>query len=174
MGRDYDACWRSAGLVFTVASYISIRFAYRPEVAIFSRIALCLVGRLYDDARTLAGSMKRGLRLASCAQKFWIPMIASLIVTPIALLLGLASAGVGHGDYRLAMMLFPYTLLSTAAFDSITPPFILLAIVQFPLYGVLLGYANEQGRLLAMLLLLCVMHGLALTAMFLIANSNFS
>ncbi len=101
-------------------------------------------------------------------------MVASLIVTPIALLLGVGSAGAGHGDYRLAMILFPYTLLSTAVFDSITPPFIILAIIQFPLYGVALGYANEKGRLVSMAILLCVIHGIALTAMFLVANESFS
>ena len=57
-------------------------------------------------------------------RKFWVPMIASLIVTPVALLMGIGSAGAGHGDYLLAIILFPYTLLSTLVFDSITPPFI--------------------------------------------------
>jgi hypothetical protein len=101
-------------------------------------------------------------------------MIASLIVTPIALLLGVGSAGAGHGDYRLAMILFPYTLLSTSLFDSITPPFIILAIIQFPIYGVALGYANEKQRLLSMSIVLCVVHGIALAAMLLVANENFS
>jgi hypothetical protein len=101
-------------------------------------------------------------------------MIASLIVTPIALLLGVGSAGAGHGDYRLAMILFPYTLLSTSVFGSITPPFIILAIIQFPIYGVALGYATEKGRLLSMSIVLCVVHGIALAAMFLVANENFS
>lgn len=101
-------------------------------------------------------------------------MVVSLIVTPIALLLGVGSAGAGHGDYRLAMILFPYTLLSAVIFDSITIPFIILAIIQFPLYGIALGQANEKGCLISMSILLCVVHGVALTAMFLVANENFS
>jgi hypothetical protein len=108
------------------------------------------------------------------SRKFWVPLIVSLIVTPIALLLGVASAGAGHGDYRLAMILFPYTLLSAVIFDSITTPFIILAIIQFPLYGIALGYANKKGRLAAMSILLCVVHGVASTAMLLVANENFS
>jgi hypothetical protein len=107
-------------------------------------------------------------------RKFWKPVIASAIVTPIALFVGVASGGVGHGDYLAAMILFPYTMLSAAVFDSITFPFIILAIVQFPLYGVALGYANEKDRLGLMIVLLCVLHGLALAAMFLVANENFS
>jgi hypothetical protein len=124
----------------------------------------------------IAPKLKRGVGLLRVmrSRRFWIPMIASLIVTPIALLLGVGSAGAGHGDYRLAMILFPYTLLSTAVFDSITLPFIILAIIQFPLYGIVLAYANEKGRFVSMSILLCVVHGIALTAMFLVANQNFS
>lgn len=107
-------------------------------------------------------------------RKFWIPLIASLIVTPIALLLGVGSAGAGHGDYRLAMILFPYTMLSTTIFDSITTPFILLAIIQFPLYGVILGSASEKGRFVSTSILLSLVHCLALTAMLLIASDNSS
>lgn len=108
------------------------------------------------------------------SRKFWTPVIASLVVTPIALLLGLGSAGAGHGDYRLAMVLFPYTLLSTAIFDSITTPFIIVAIIQFPFYGLALGHANENGRLVSMSIVLCVVHGVASTVMLLLANENFS
>ena len=107
-------------------------------------------------------------------RKFWVPVSASLVVTPIALLLGMGSAGAGHGDYRLAMILFPYTLLSTFPFNSITPPFIVLAVIQFPFYGLALGYANERGRLVSMSLLLSVVHGVAAAAMLLIANEGFS
>ena len=52
--------------------------------------------------------------------------------------LGLMSAGAGHGDYFLAKILFPYTLLSTAAFDRIEPPFMFL-LIQYPVYGVVIG-----------------------------------
>lgn len=88
-------------------------------------------------------------------------MIASLIVTPIALLLGVASADVGHGDYRLAIVLFPYTMLSVLIFKSITLPFIVLALIQFPAYGFVLGEANEKGRLQSIGIILAVIHGLA-------------
>jgi hypothetical protein len=82
---------------------------------------------------------------------FWTPVIVSLVVTPVALLLGIGSAGAGHGDYFWAQVLFPYTMLSTFLFQSITIPFIVLAIAQFPLYGLLLAFAHErkQSRLVA-------------------------
>lgn len=107
-------------------------------------------------------------------RSFWIPVIVSLVVTPIALLLGVGSAGAGHGDYRLAMMLFPYTMLSTAVFDSITVPFIALAIIQFPLYGVVLGYANQKGRFGWVTILLGVVHGLSWLAMSSLVTTNSS
>ena len=107
-------------------------------------------------------------------RKSWVPVIISLLVTPIALLLGIGSAGAGHGDYRLAMILFPYIMLSTSLFNSITPPFIILAIIQFPVYGLVLGYADERGRLVSMSILLAVVHGVAAAAMLLIANEGFS
>jgi ABC-type sulfate transport system permease subunit len=71
-------------------------------------------------------------------------------------------------------MLFPYTMLSTAIFDSITVPFIALAIIQFPLYGVALGYANQKGRFGWVAILLGVVHGLAWLVMSSLATRNFS
>jgi hypothetical protein len=115
-----------------------------------------------------------GLLRVMKTQSFLIPVIVSLILTPIALLLGVGSAGAGHGDYRLAMLLFPYTMLSTAVFDSITFPFIVLAIIQFPLYGIALGYANQRGRFGLFAILVGVVHGLAWVGTRSLTSINFS
>ena len=74
----------------------------------------------------------------------WPPIIVSLVLTPIALLLGIGSGGVGHGDNFWAKILFLYTKLSAFLFRSITAPFIRLAIAHFPLYGIGLGYAEGK------------------------------
>ena len=58
MGRDDDAYGGSACLVITVALNIGVRFDYPPAVAVLSRVALFSVGCLYDNAGTLADSMK--------------------------------------------------------------------------------------------------------------------
>lgn len=103
-----------------------------------------------------------------------MPVICSLIVTPIALLLGVASAGAGHGNYFAAMLLFPYTMLLAAAFDYIYLPFVLLAILQFPAYGVALGYAHQRRRVGRMAVPLLTAHVAAVAVVLLFASENFT
>ncbi len=105
---------------------------------------------------------------------FWKPVILSFVVTPIALLLGMASAGAGHGNYFLAKILFPYTMLSTFLFQSITDAFFMLAIVQFPLYGFLLAFASRMKKLGSLAIILAMVHILAVALCFLLVSENFS
>lgn len=94
---------------------------------------------------------------------WWLPLVISVLVTPFALLIGLASAGFGHGDYVWATILFPYTILT---------PHILgfgaffLAIVQFPLYGWLLSNSIRRGRLAITIGIIVAAHTLAVLAAF--------
>src|SRR5690242_17468490 len=81
----------------------------------------------------------------------WMPFLISLIVTPVALVLGMMSAGLGHGDYFLAKWLFPYTMLSTVLFGSITIPFLLLGIAQFPIYGFLVSREKKPFETMMLL-----------------------
>ena len=108
------------------------------------------------------------------SRKFLTPLIVCLIATPPFLLLAIGSAGAGHGDYFWAKVLFPFTLLSARIFDSITAPFIAVAIVQFPLYGLMLGSANVQGRLRQYSALLLLIHSLTVLACFFFLRENFS
>ena len=78
------------------------------------------------------------------AIRSWKPFIFSIVATPFALLAGLFSAGAGHGNYFVAKIVFPYTILSTIFFHSITIPFLLLAIAQFPLYGIVLSFFSGK------------------------------
>ena len=64
-----------------------------------------------------------------------------------ACIVALMASGGGHGTYWAAKCLFPYTMLSTAWTTMISIPFILLAVLQFPLYGVLLAVANVKRKL---------------------------
>ena len=104
----------------------------------------------------------------------WVPIIVSLILTPIALLLGIGSGGGGHGDYFWAKILFPFTMLSALLFGSITVPFILLAVTQFPLYGIGVGYAHGGGRSARLAIILLLAHTAAAAVLFLLNDENFS
>src|SRR5207245_402114 len=92
------------------------------------------------------------------ARRFWIPFAIFFGITPFMLLLGLISAGAGEGNYFLAKILFPYTLLSTAAFDRIEPPCVFLTVIQYPAYGVVIGLANVQRKLLVSGAALALLH----------------
>jgi hypothetical protein len=105
---------------------------------------------------------------------FWTPLIISLVATPICLLLGIASGRAGHGDYFLAKLLFPFTMLSTIPFGSITVPFILLAVAQFPAYGMILGRANEKGKFMHAAVVMLAVHVLAAASCLMWVGENFS
>ena len=62
-------------------------------------------------------------------------ILIGTVIAPVALLAAIVSANAGHGDFLLAKILFPYSLLLTRlAGDTITDPLIGLALIQFPLY----------------------------------------
>lgn len=106
--------------------------------------------------------------------RFWKPLIVSLVATPIFVFLALLSGGAGHGNYLWARMLFPYTILSALISKSITTPFALFAIIQYPLYGVALGLANNRHKLFQMIVAVSLIHLLAVTICFLFPSENFS
>lgn len=89
--------------------------------------------------------------------------LAGVLVAPIALLTAIASAGGGHGHYLAARLWFPFTMVSTYFLDSITPPFIVLAVLQYPAYGWIAGRAVSHQKTRTALLMILVLHvGIAL------------
>ena len=104
----------------------------------------------------------------------WKPVLISVCLTPIFLFLGAMSTGAGHGSYLVTKLLFPFTMLSTVAFHSIRIPFVVLAIIQFPIYGIVLGVGLRHGRLHQTVIWLIVLHSLALAGCLLFVNQNFS
>ena len=70
------------------------------------------------------------------AAKVTVPVLIGVLVTPIAAVLAIASAGAGHGHYEFARLFFPYSMLLTRlAGDTITPPLMALALAEFPCTG---------------------------------------
>ena len=85
-----------------------------------------------------------------------MPFAISLILTPFALWIGLVSAGAGHGNYILAILLFPFTLLATILIEHPAPSsydtwLIGSAMVQFPVYGLIFSLVGRR-KLVAIIL----------------------
>lgn len=54
--------------------------------------------------------------------------------------------GGGHGTYVPTIILFPLGMIGTTFQDSITSPFVILGIIQFPLYGYLIDILKDNKR----------------------------
>jgi len=103
--------------------------------------------------------------------EFWKPIIVSLIVTPLALFAGGVSAGGGHGDFVWLKILFPYSLLQAFIFQSVALSF-LLAIVQFPVYGIILAYTGKRRSFGLTGLILTVVHISATVLCFILVDTT--
>jgi hypothetical protein len=65
--------------------------------------------------------------------------LGALIELP-AVFAAIVSGGAGHGSYVAARMLFPLSMLLTLVEGRIGMVSVGLALLQFPLYGALLGW----------------------------------
>lgn len=71
-----------------------------------------------------------------------IGLVLGVPLTVLALLVAIASAGAGHGDYLAARLLFPVPMLaSLLTEDTIKVPSVVIALLQFPAYGALIGWS---------------------------------
>ena len=90
-----------------------------------------------------------------------------------ALFLAVLSAGAGHGDYVAARALFPLPMLSTVVEGEIGMFSGGLALLQFPIYGALIGWIVWRRSHVAGFLLAAA-HMAAAAACFSGAIPNFS
>mgnify|MGYP007072819004 FL=1 len=98
--------------------------------------------------------------------------LTGLALSIPALLLAMLSSGGGHGDYQFARAAFPIPMLLTFN-GSINLLSLVAALVQFPVYGWIVGSAmarREYGRLIVV----AVLHVLAVVACFSGLLPNFS
>jgi hypothetical protein len=75
---------------------------------------------------------------------FWHTVWHSVIVGIVAVVGSVFLAGGGHGTSVPAALCFPWTMLSLEN-DEITQPMLYFALVQFPLYGILIGAARSAA-----------------------------
>lgn len=79
-----------------------------------------------------------------------IVFLLGVVVGFFAIVLAMASGGAGHGHYVFARALFPLPMLITrVTHDTIELPSMAIAILQFPVYGIALGWAISDHKRLA-------------------------
>ncbi len=57
------------------------------------------------------------------------------LLTPLLLIIAVFAMGAGHGTYIPAMGLFPFGMFGIIWQNRISPPFIVISILQYPIYG---------------------------------------
>lgn len=108
-------------------------------------------------------------------RKVLLGTLLGVCVTPPAVSLAIISAGAGHGHYEFARLLYPYSMLLTRlAGDIITPLLMVLALLQFPLYGAAMGFAATKGQTAWAVVLLGAVHAAAAVLCFSGTLPNFS
>lgn len=65
-------------------------------------------------------------------------------------------------------------MISTLQFKSITTIFIIIAVIQFPIYGIILGFSSRKGRLLISGIVLGIIHIFFVILCLILLNENFS
>ncbi len=105
---------------------------------------------------------------------FWEPVIVSTVVGVLALAFAFLFAGAGHGTYLPAKLLFPYTMLSTALLGLIPDALVAIAVVQFPIYGLILGLAAKTHNFGFAARLIAIIHVVFSFLCLLLIGENFS
>ena len=78
-----------------------------------------------------------------------IGALCGAFLTLPALLLAFISAGAGHGHYTFARLLFPIPMLATLLTNNqISNTLIVAAILQFPFYGLIVGFGIGRRKML--------------------------
>jgi hypothetical protein len=85
--------------------------------------------------------------------------VGFLVMTPIFAGIGILFTGAGHGSYLLAAVLFPTAMISREIIIAV-------AILQFPVYGAILGFANYRNKLTLAAIILAIFHVLLVLLIF--------
>ncbi len=74
---------------------------------------------------------------------FWL--LAGVAVGGLLFFIAVNAAGAGHGTYIPAIVFFPYAMAIAVPLGNISLPLVVLALVQYPAYGAVIG-ATWQSR----------------------------
>jgi hypothetical protein len=103
----------------------------------------------------------------------WRILVVFLVAGFLAVAVFVFFAAAGHGTYVPAMVLFPYTMLSTYFFDEMTDLFVIVLLLQFPAYGTILAFAQYKKKLRATGIVLLATHLLAAGAALAFTSQSF-
>lgn len=78
--------------------------------------------------------------------------LALSILTPFLLWIVMYLMVGGHGHYLPGIILFPTGLISFTIFRELTVPFMIIGILQFPVYGLLIDKSSNKIKSLFFIL----------------------
>jgi hypothetical protein len=89
-------------------------------------------------------------------------------LTPLAILIGLWSAGAGHGDYVWARIVYPVPSLAIRLLvpELVADVSLAVGLFQFVLYGFVLDLASRSNRILVAALLVAAVHFALVASLF--------
>lgn len=93
-----------------------------------------------------------------------------LVLTPLFLLFSMIIAGGGHGFFQPIFALFPFATFSCIWAGELSLIDLIIAILQFPLYGLWIDKTSNKTRTWVVILIL---HVLLATLIILFADSNW-
>jgi hypothetical protein len=82
--------------------------------------------------------------------KYKVTLILSLL-TPLLLVIAVFLMGGGHGFYAPARVLFPSAMISFPIMNRLEWPFIILGILQFPIYGLFIDKYPDKSKTVILL-----------------------
>jgi hypothetical protein len=113
-----------------------------------------LIGTLYGLGVTILGYLRGGKTGAAILWRQHVFFITGLAITPIACVGGLVSVGGGHGSYVAARLVLPYAYACIGAYSGAGFVVCALALLQWPIYGLVLDKAKMKGVVAGVILLL--------------------
>jgi hypothetical protein len=109
------------------------------------------------------------------ATRYAFAAAIGLVIGVSAIAVAIFIAAAGHGSYVPAIIFFPLTMLSTRWTDVITVPAMILAVVQYPAYGMALARGKEAGTRARLAFAIAAAHGfLACAAFAFLQGGSFS
>jgi len=108
------------------------------------------------------------------ATRYAFAAAIGLVIGLSAIAFAVFIAAAGHGSYVPAVIFFPLTMLSTLwTSDAVTVPAMILAVVQYPAYGMALARGKEVGARARLAFLIAAAHGVLVCAAFAFLQGSF-